>query len=108
MKDLGFVKGKTMALRRRNILALATVSAFLLASPALADGWWEPAPLPGGWTPTPDPKLDPALHTMFDLIAAPTSWPLLFPTWSPRCYVVVAPVSNHGRARSDRPTQVCE
>jgi len=97
-----------MALRRRNIFVVATISALLLAFPALADGWWEPAPLPGGWIGRPDPKLDPALHTMFNLVASPTSWPLLFPLWAPRCYVVVAPVSNSGRVRSNRPTEVCE
>ncbi|ARN81458.1 hypothetical protein [Methylocystis bryophila] len=97
-----------MASIRLNVFAFAAISCLLLASTARADGWWEPEPLASGWAPKPDPKLDPALHTMFNLVAAPTSWPLLFPLWAPRCYVVVAPVSNHGRARSDQPTQVCE
>ena len=94
--------------KRLKTLAVATISSLLLASPALADGWWEPAPLPGGWIGRPDPNLDPALHTMANLIVSPTSWPLLFPLWAPRCYVVVQPVSNYGSARSNRPTQVCE
>jgi len=97
-----------MASKRRNIFAVATISALLLASPALAEGWWEPAPLAGGWIGRPDPNLDPALHTMFNLIASPTSYPILFPLWAPRCYVVVQPVSNYGRARYNRPTEVCE
>jgi hypothetical protein len=93
---------------KRKTFAVATISALLLASPALSDGWWEPAPLPGGWLPRPDPKLDPALHEMFNLIVSPTSYPILFPLWAPRCYVVIQPVSNYGYARSNRPTQVCE
>jgi hypothetical protein len=97
-----------MASKRRNFLAVATISALFLASSALADGWWEPAPLPSGWAPRPDPKLDPALHEMVNLIVSPTSWPILFPLWAPRCFVVVQPLSNYGRARPDRPTQVCE
>ena len=86
----------------------ATISAVVLASPALAAGWWEPAPLPSGWIGKPDPNLDPALHTMFGLVAAPTSWPLFFPLWAPHCYVVVPPISNNGRARASRPVQLCE
>jgi hypothetical protein len=97
-----------MASKRRNIFAVATISALFLASPALADGWWEPAPLPGGWVGRPDPNLDPALHEMVNLIASPTSFPVLFPFWGPRCHVVVQPAPNSGRARSARPTEVCE
>ena len=97
-----------MASKRPDTLVFATISSLFLATPALADGWWEPAPLAGGWIGRPDPNLDPALHTMANLIVSPTSWPLLFPLWAPRCYVVVPPVSNHGRARVDRPIQVCE
>ncbi len=97
-----------MASKRLNVFIGVTISAVVLVSPALADGWWEPAPLPGGLLPKPDPNLDPALHTMFSLVTAPTSWPLLFPLWAPRCYVAIPPVSNHGRARASRPVQVCE
>jgi hypothetical protein len=97
-----------MASKRRNIFAVATISAVVFAFPALADGWWEPVPLPGGWVGRPDPNLDPALHAMVNLITSPTSYPILFPLWAPRCYVAVQPVSNYGRARSTRPIEVCE
>ncbi len=97
-----------MTAKRLNIFAAGTLCVLLLAAPALADGWWEPAPLPGGVIGKPDPNLDPALHEMFGLVAAPTSWPLFFPLWAPRCYVAVPPVSNNGRARPSRPVQICE
>jgi hypothetical protein len=93
---------------KRKTFAVATLSALVLVSPALADGWWEPAPLPGGRLGRPDPNLDPALHTMANLIVSPTSYPILFPFWGPRCHVVVQPVSNYGHARYNRPTEVCE
>jgi len=97
-----------MTSKRLAILAAATLSAALSAAPALAEGWWEPAPLPGGWIGKPDPNLDPALHVMVDLITSPTSAPFFFPLWAPRCYVAIPPVSNNGRARASRPIQACD
>jgi len=109
-----------MVSRRAKILAAATMSALVLASPALAGGWWGPRygggwGRGGGWGYGPGWGVAAAAGALgglaVGLIASQAAaYPAPYPYYyGPRCRVVSQPVFDpYGYVAGYRPVQVCE
>jgi hypothetical protein len=108
-----------MISRRAKIFAAATMSALVLASPALAGGWWGPRYGGwwgrGGWGWGPGWGVAAAAGALGALTVgaiasqAAAPYPYPYPYYGgPRCRIVSQPVfDGYGYVVGYRPTQVC-
>jgi hypothetical protein len=93
------------------IFPVVTMSALVLASPALAGGWW--GPRYGGWWGRGGWGAAAAAGALgglaVGLIASQAAaYPAPYPYYGPRCRVVSQPVFDaYGYVVGDRPAQVC-